>query len=311
MNSQTVHGPRPLLDPVVLAEWLPKLGEKALLAWIQFQGWVTEMNESEGELTSHLIPTSLNKIIQKLQTGKSTFYGKILHPLLSFGLVYLQRAPHSKQELRLIVHNAPVQPQPYVIVAATPNLDEQTPTVTLEKGESKQTVEKPAEPLPATMEAIIDQDDQLSDKKETIVQAFNDCKDHPLFNEPQFLEKIYACLQYRHVKNFGAYLLKSLHNEWNSASSNRKKSMQAQPQRSSQTLGAREASLPRGPITGIGPTRPSSRSSQRRGSDLPEWVIKQQQRQELGLATDKEDKLSPEQQAIAADLLRKLEALGS
>ncbi|WP_120188494.1 hypothetical protein [Ammoniphilus oxalaticus] len=315
----------PPLHPIVLSDWIEKLGERAFVCWLKFHSWKTDPT-SNGQ--PYCLQSSLNQLIKKLAIGKNTFYEKILKPLTRYGLVKLKRTEQANRETHLIVYSFPQNcPEkarlPLTPITAEHDTDQADPDLN-EPIESSSSIHAFVPTIPTIDATPPEKEEQLPTEisdgiftelpeaithLSSIVNVYEQVCEHPAYSTASFLRTLSKCLTYnvnRHY--FSAYFLKALFNDWNKPT--RKKP--AQQQRPPQTRDSREAALPLiAPIIGTSPKRFPSRSSQRRNSDLPEWVIKQQQRQELGLVTDKEDKLSPEQQAIAADLLQKLEALGS
>lgn len=278
MTIQAEVAVRPLLHPSELSQWLPTLGEKALLAWIQFHSWIPAEEE---EQTSFLIPNSLNKIIKKLKTGKHTFYQKILRPLLDFGLVHLKPAPHSKQELHLVVHSSPIHsdiPDHKELKKTDEPLFEDR--VNVESTTAEQPIVTTSEPsLPASIENAISQDPKLIKRKSGIIKVFQQCKSHPRYSEQAFLRKMLFCINYNHG-NFGSYLLRSILNEWDKPIP-----IQARPHPRSTSIPVLQPSCPTG---------------------IPPWVWEQQRNQELGHFS-KQPALTPEQQALSKELFRQLE----
>ncbi|KAB3587336.1 hypothetical protein GAY21_23450 [Phocaeicola vulgatus] len=76
----------PRLHFVVMDDWVEKIGEKALLAWLKFYTWCDRSN-SKREVDA--IPTSMNKVAKKLSVGKDTLYNLIIKPLWNYGLIDL------------------------------------------------------------------------------------------------------------------------------------------------------------------------------------------------------------------------------
>ncbi|MEW9672871.1 hypothetical protein [Ammoniphilus sp. 3BR4] len=301
MYSQAQAANQPLFHPVILSDWLPKLGEKAFLAWIQFHSW---MKGHETPQDSILIPTSLNKIIKRLKTGKATFYEKILRPLVDFGLVQLQPAPHSKQELHLVVYASPVtdtsnqNPTPEIPVKES--IEELESILEDSQPETPQPPHKKSTPLstsassslPQTIEQAISQDSRLLERRTGIQKAFNQCKDHPHYSEQAFVKKMLNCVGYRHNKHlFGAYLLKSILNEWDNLPTTVKAPIPCQQQPSANTANQYPMMEPCPP-------------------GVPPWVWKQLQLQKLGIVEEPAS-LHPDQKAISDKLLRQLGELSS
>lgn len=213
----------PSFYPAILSNWLPELGEKALLAWIQLHSW--ECKESTSD-ESILIPLSLNKIIKRLKTGKATFYEKILRPLVNFGLVKMQAAPHSKQETHLVVYSYPIatslEPPAWIdsIQEFSPayqtqqdttdddhlsSFSPQPPQPRKEK-DSKPLSEAPVQPLPHSIESAMSKDPRLIERASGIRAAHQQCKNHPHYHEESFKLKMLTCIEYRHdKKHFGSY----------------------------------------------------------------------------------------------------------
>jgi len=52
----------PSIDPMMMLDWLPKLGEKAFLAWLQLNSWRQTVSSS----ASAVLPLSMNRIIKRL-----------------------------------------------------------------------------------------------------------------------------------------------------------------------------------------------------------------------------------------------------
>lgn len=258
-----------------LEYWISKLGERAFLAWLRFQSW--RDGQASIEEPFHL-PLSLNKVIQRLGMGKSTFYNKILKPLVQHGLIQLQPTSKASGEMHLVVYDLPEStpshsqeeetcleqtacdskpaplPQPE---AVTPSDD--TPT-TLES-------------LPDDLQELIQQDPRLHERKDGIIQTYHQCREHPQFHKQDFKQKLQTCITYPHQKHrFGAYLRKALHNEWNKPSPLKKSP----------------------PI----PQQP-------RPSDVPPWVLQQQEQEKSQIPPPKES-LTADQQAILDGLLRDL-----
>jgi|GEM_PF-1671939 len=92
----------PSIDPMMMLDWLPKLGEKAFLAWLQLHSWKQNVSS-----TSPVLPLSINRIIKRLKVGNSTFYDQILRPLWNYGLIDLQKIHPKKKGQQLILYTYP------------------------------------------------------------------------------------------------------------------------------------------------------------------------------------------------------------
>lgn len=103
MSTYLSSQPMPSLFSIALTDWLPKLGEKAFLAWLRMHSWRTEQGTTEPVQ----LPLSLNRIIKRLKVGNSTFYDHILRPLWNYGLIDLKPAA-AGQKHQLIVYSYPL-----------------------------------------------------------------------------------------------------------------------------------------------------------------------------------------------------------
>jgi hypothetical protein len=93
----------------MISDWLPKIGQQAFLAWMQFHSWKDGEQDSKQPF---IIPLPLTQLIKRLKVGNSTFYDKILRPLWNYGLINLQYAKKGGHHIRLIVYSAPLnQPE--------------------------------------------------------------------------------------------------------------------------------------------------------------------------------------------------------
>lgn len=81
------------LYPFTLSDWLPKLGEKAFLAWLNFHSWKDQLHST----APTVLPFSLNQLTKRLKVGNSTFYNQILRPLFNYGLIDLRKTPGTNQ----------------------------------------------------------------------------------------------------------------------------------------------------------------------------------------------------------------------
>ena len=133
--------------------------------------------------------------------------------------------------------------------------------------------ESPLESIPPEIQQTIEEDSRLLERASGIIQTYHSLNKHPAFNMKDFKQKVLICLDYCHDKQrFGAYLYKSLLNEW--------KKTVSPPN-----------SLPKPPRT--------------RPHDVPEWVWRQQESPPESNSAD-EDEIDPELKAEIEDLLRQL-----
>lgn len=129
--------------------------------------------------------------------------------------------------------------------------------------------------LPTELQQVIMRDPRLIERKDDIIQAYHECREHPSFNDADFQQKMQSCIAYPHDKlRFGTYLRKALLNEWHKSSSPSVKK--------------------------------SSPTSQRPcPKDVPEWVFQQQERERMNVPHQSEE-LNPDQQAEINRLLKEL-----
>lgn len=92
------------IHPIMISDWLPKLGRQAFLAWVQFHSWKDPGVDQHQPFIIHL---PLTKLIKQLRVGNSTFYDKILRPLWNYGLINLHHAKKGGHHIRLIVYSTP------------------------------------------------------------------------------------------------------------------------------------------------------------------------------------------------------------
>lgn len=151
----------------------------------------------------------------KVKNWKMHLLPKILQPLMDFGLVHLKPAPHSKQELHLVVHSSPIQSDNHEtkepVEVNEPWIQETVPTESSPIEKLEGSASNPS--LPPAIKQAISQDPQLMKRKPGIFKAFKECNRHPRYSEQGFLRKMLGCIKYRHG-NFGSYLLRSILNEW-------------------------------------------------------------------------------------------------
>lgn len=302
MNSVSSYIPQ--IHSITLTDWLQKLGEKAFLAWLQFHSWKTDQAHDD---QPYSLCFSINKLVKKLSIGKSTFYNKILKPLLRYGLIDLQPTESANRETHLLVYafpqNSPEKACLPLIPLSEPNdewegklsikeassapvskepLNEPTLTysenTTRMKKDSNLPPSNPKEDsmidsLPVELQLPIQSDPQLLERLASIVEAHQKCCTHPQYTHQAFLEKLTTCVKYPHDKrHFAAYLLKAILNEWN------------KPKR---------------------PAPPSVKPSKPCPNDVPVWIWEQQERQKLGIAKESIP-LQPDQQAEINRLLKEL-----
>lgn len=238
-------------SPVVISDWLPKIGEKAFLAWLKFRTWMEESPDSSPSLLTH----PLSKLIKRLKVGNSTFYNQILRPLWNYGLVDLIKAPGIHQ-YQLMVYSSPknspenathlltklrdynVDFQAEVRVEQSDDSPSENTTLTpTEPTKSKQPSEDDSDehpypskdqplnlnletPLPTALSNFLQKEPSALGKEKDILRAYQKCKDHPRYTDHDFIRKIRDCLGHpRKINHFAAYLLKAILNEWNKPSS--------------------------------------------------------------------------------------------
>ncbi|MEW9674053.1 hypothetical protein [Ammoniphilus sp. 3BR4] len=89
------------LYSVAITDWLPKIGEKAFLAWMSFHTW---KDATPSDLPA-VLPYSFIQLIKRLKVGNSTFYNQILRPLWNFGLIELEKIPGTNQfSLKILLY---------------------------------------------------------------------------------------------------------------------------------------------------------------------------------------------------------------
>jgi hypothetical protein len=99
----------PVLSPIAMTDWLPKLGDKAFLAWLQFHSW---KEDSLSPDEPFLLSLPLKQIMKKLQVGSTTFYDKILRPLWNYALIDLQPSHGKQRGIHLLVYSFPQNDPP-------------------------------------------------------------------------------------------------------------------------------------------------------------------------------------------------------
>ena len=285
----------PQLHPVAITDWITKLGEKAFLSWLRFHCW---KNESASSSEQHYLPLSLNKIIKRLKIGKTTFYEKVLQPLLKYGFIQLHPTQDKRQEIHLIIYeypaNCPKNAAKVLEPLSSPeeistNFDDRHPSnedIHQETPKADMPIPPSEDPLkeqkdfpissnslPTEIQQTIQGDQRLQERMTGIIQAYENCCTHPSFSISDFKQKMLICLNYCQDKQrFGPYLYKALLNEWKKPASP-------------------PNSLPKPPRT--------------RPHDVPEWVWRQQESPPKSNPTD-EDEIDPELKAEIEDLLRQL-----
>lgn len=266
----------PSLHSITMIDWLPKLGEKAFLAWLRLHSW-----KKEHGFSPFRIPLSLNRIIKRLQVGNSTFYEHILRPLWNYGLIDLIGTSSKKRELILFSFpmNNPEKATCPLLPLRDYDLDFiplQEPSflvderITSEAAKEEAPVQTTASTnLPQEVMEAIETDPELRERVDAIAEVYTKCQQDPRHSNTIFLRKAKTCIRYEHDrKRFAAYLYKSILNEWNQS-----------------------------------PTpRPINKSPTKRPSDVPEWIWRQQQHP----TPQAVHSLTPEQQAISAYLLQAL-----
>ena len=302
----------PSIDPMMMLDWLPKLGEKAFLAWLQLHSWKQTVSSS-----SPILPLSMNRIIKRLKVGNSTFYDQILRPLWNYGLIDLQKTHSKKNGQQLILYTYPNNDPDK---AASPLLQLRDYDLDPPKAKAPITTEEivqpqaPIDPVkeenpPATplSQPPAIQEDSLSkptlpdsEKRETTeeVTAFSlpqplqeaikrepelqkraqDIEQvyhqckHPRYHHDLFLQKAQTCLRYAHDARRFAAYLH--------------KSLMNEWNQF--TTSSPLPSRPKPPV-------------KERPHDVPEWVWRQQ----YGPQEEPEE-ISPEDKAVIEDLLRRL-----
>ena len=297
------------LYSIVITDWLPKIGEKAFLAWMNLHTWKDHSQVSE----SAILPLPINQVIKQLKVGNSTFYNQILRPLWNYGLIELEKIPGTNQ-FHIKVHFYPQNqlekanqpliqirdydqdwsscPPPKVeTVSDNHNMMVESHQIESDDAQSsprqlqmppQESVEKRvnSNSLPSLISEALHTDPLLLSCKADLENVYLRCNQHPKYSDLAFLQKIQECLPYYpHIEKFAAYLYKAIINEWNQPVSTKAK-----------------PSPPSSPIPIPPPSCPR---------DVPTWVWKQDRD-----PPEPAGQLSPEQQAIAAQLLQEISQLG-
>ena len=296
--STLTQVPHLSLHPTALNDWLPKLGDKAFLAWLQLQSWKIEHTSPDHP---HLLRLSLNKIIKKLQVGKTTFYEKIIPPLLRYGFIQIRTSPEDEREHHLLIFASPqnhpekatlplhepaetdplpqengIRPDPEPISIhnkdqsstekttpirsesrPVPIIKERSSLYKMKEKEDKRDIDKnlinQIHPLPEKVKKEIHANPMLLERISPITTVYTQCKDHPLYSDDHFLDKLNHCIKYSHDPlRFATYLHKAILNEWNN--------------------------------------RPAPSQPKKGAKDVPEWI-----RNQHNLPPEEPDELTPEQ----------------
>jgi DNA-binding MarR family transcriptional regulator len=323
------------LPEIAVTDWLNKLGEPAFVAWIRFRTW-REHNELK-------IP--VRQIIQKLGVANNTFYTKILKPLWEHGLIDTHRPEKDKRKLYLQVYDAPqnrpekahqplqpirfYQPAPpncfneCTVLLDETNLLEEThsknETISFHETNSISNVppsetnlppnvaspetfqvEERSTPylinidkdllkdkkdkrdkidrslfstlssLPKEIQVEIERNVKLLDQAYAVIELYQQWKYDPSFSILEFIEIMNRCIEKVQNKSaFKSYFQTALSNQWR----------------------PKKAPTP----------SPTPKSS----TDLPPWIIEQDERKRSGCRVE-EEKISPEDQAEIDEYKRQL-----
>lgn len=291
MNTSPISPLLPALHSIVMVDWLPKLGEKAFLAWLRLHSW-----KKESDTSPYPIPLSFNRIIKRLRVGNTTFYEHILRPLWNYGLIDLRQTAAKKKELILFAFplNNPEKSTSPLLPLRDYDLDlpaDDSPLLVEEVAKTAPEKDFPAkivlpcEPdkevsshpeghsLPSVIQQAIQSDSPLLEREQSLIEVYEKCKNDSRYTDEFFLQKARTCVCYPHdPKKFAAYLYKSILNEWN-----------------------------RSPVK-VGKRHPVVKAiSAQRPPDVPIWVWRQQQAH-----SQQKNELTPEQKAKSEHLLRLL-----
>lgn len=96
----------PQLHYVACDDWIDKLGERALCAWLRFITWADRSAEDRENDT---IPNSLGGIAKKLGVSLPTFYKHVIRPLWDYKLIDLQEYEMGKNNtcLNIVIYSYP------------------------------------------------------------------------------------------------------------------------------------------------------------------------------------------------------------
>ncbi|MBP1934833.1 hypothetical protein [Ammoniphilus resinae] len=312
MSTQGTTLSFPSIDPMKMLDWLPKLGEKAFLAWLQLHSWKQNVSSP-----SPVLPLSINRIIKRLKVGNSTFYDQILRPLWNYGLIDLQKTHPRKKGQQLILYaypnndpekasspllqlrdydfdppkaKAPIateestQPEPPIDSAK----EENPPTTPLSQQPAIQE-DSPSEPTLSDSEYLEAMEQEAASSLPLPLQEAIE-KDPELQKRAQDIKQVYHQCKYHSQYNHKLFLQKArtclryAHDPRRFA---------AYLHKSLRNEWNRSTPYPT-------PSTPKP-SGKERPHDVPEWVWKQQYEPQ-----EEQEEITPEQKAIIDDLLRQL-----
>lgn len=100
----------PVIHFVAADDWIDKLGPDAFCAWLKFYSWC-DRSKNRLDKENDVIPSSFNKIINKLGVSRQKFYKKILPALWNYGLIdiveYDMSSSNGRKPMNIIVYDAP------------------------------------------------------------------------------------------------------------------------------------------------------------------------------------------------------------